>query len=102
MTYYARIDAINISGDAVSVERTEGAEPLPQTPAGTAVSWGTKAEFIASIEEAEDRVKADLWLIRLGKAYKADSTMGATFQLVAKATPHPVLDLTGIAATITP
>lgn len=101
MTHYARIDTIEVTGDTVFVSRTEGETPPPQAQAGTGISWTTKADFVAALAEAEDRVKNDLWLIRLGKAYKADPTMGATFQTVAKAGPVPVLDLTGVAQTLT-
>lgn len=100
MSYSARIDKIEIIGEAVSVERTEGHGALPAAPSGVVTTFNTKQEFVAALEEAEVRVAADLWLIRCAKAYKADPAMKTTFQTVAKASPEAVIDLTGLPAVL--
>lgn len=100
--YTARIDDVTISGENVVIEKTEGPTPLPVAASGQAVSFSSLADFKAALDNAEVVVRQYLYLIRIARAYKADPTLGAVFRSNAKAAPHAMMDLTGVASTVTP
>lgn len=103
MVYACRIDDIVTLPDGrIEVKLTEGLSPLPNEPSGDGFVVANEQELRDNIIQAELRMQPEVKWVRLGRAYKADPEMGATFKTNAKDLSPAKLDLTGTAGTVTP
>lgn len=100
MAYALRIDDVRFGGGRLHVFYTAGSDPLETDPSGSSVEFGSRADAIEFIADA-DRTMTNEAMLRLMLRRWRDSDTGLTTRPVALIGRTITADLSGAVKTVT-